>query len=446
MQKNQQFCYKHPSALTFRKCYSCQRPICSECQITKSHHIFCSQSCWRNFLLVGMLAPIKRFYQSAKYLQNPWGGVAIILIFVIWQINTNQKLKRDIQNIQTKRISLTGGENEYLDAHHKLKITSPAETNGMVYRKNISIEGEAEDNSIVMLMDGDKLIQVAKAENGIFLLDNVKLTRAQKTLSLQMMSLDGERLALETIEFKYNTPTSRYLSQTLSRGDKKSPNIALTFDGGSINNMSEEILNSLREYHVKATFFLTGKFIQNYPQTVLRITADGHEVGNHTFHHPHLTSYEKNRKHQTLSNVTKEYFQKELKETEILFNQLTGRKLAPFWRAPYGEHNSEIRKWAAELGYKHVSWTEVLGEGKSMDTMDWVSDPSNPNYDTAEQIYMKILNFADSTQFGANGSIILMHLGSERKDDYPQKKLPDIISGLKDRGYQLTTVSKLAPI
>ena len=120
--------------------------------------------------------------------------------------------------------------------------------------------------------------------------------------------------------------------------------------------------------------------------------------------------------------------------------------LVPFWRAPFGEQNREIREWAAELGYKHVSWTQGDGIGNSMDTKDWIADTSNPNYNSADQIRSKILNFADTQKHGANGSIILMHMGSERKDDYPQKKLTDIITGLKVRGYQLITVSKLTSI
>ncbi len=446
MQKDQQFCYKHPETLTFRKCYSCYISICTECQITKSHHIFCSLNCWQNFLFTKATSPIIQSFQRIKILHSPWIGVAILTILVGWLILINRQLSDEIKSIKLTLENSNSIVDGFLDQYHKLKITEPVETKGMIYYKTINIIGEAEENSVVMLLSGDELIQVVKPEDGKFFFEQVKLTRRHKVFSIQMMSMDGQRVALETMDFRYNTPSLKYLTQTLSRGNKQSPQIALTFDGGSLNNMSEEILNALKEYNVKTTFFLTGEFINDYPETVLRITSEGHEVGNHTMSHPHLTTYGENKKHITRPEITKESFQEELIKTEVAFSSLTGMDLVPFWRAPFGEQNREIREWAAELGYKHVSWTQGDGIGNSMDTKDWIADTSNPNYNSADQISSKILNFADTQKHGANGSIILMHMGSERKDDYPQKKLTDIITGLKDRGYQLITVSKLTSI
>ncbi len=446
MQKNQQFCFKHPEILTFRKCYSCHISICTECQITKSHHIYCSSSCWQNFLFTNATSPIVQSFQRVKTLQSPWVGVVILAILVGWLILINQQLSDEIKSVKSTLGSSNLIVDGFLDQPYKLKITEPVETKGMVYYKTINIRGEAENNSVVMLLSGDELIQVVKPEDGKFSFEQVTLTRRHKVFLIQMMSMDGERVALETMNFRYNTPSLKYLTQTLSRGDTQSPQIALTFDGGSLNNMSKEILNALNEHGVKTTFFLTGEFINDYPETVLRITLEGHEVGNHTMSHPHLTTYRENKKQITRLEITKESFQEELIKTEVAFNNLTGKNLVPFWRAPFGEHNREIREWAAELGYKHVSWTQSVGNGKSMDTMDWIADTSNPNYNSADQIYSNIFNFADTQKHGANGSIILMHMGSERKDDHPQKKLPDIITGLKDRGYQLITVSKLTSI
>ncbi len=78
-----------------------------------------------------------------------------------------------------------------------------------------------------------------------------------------------------------------------------------------------------------------------------------------------------------------------------------------------------------------------------MDTKDWVADPSDPNYYSADEIYRNILEFADSSKYGAKGAIILMHLGSDRVEDFPHRSLPDVIAGLNKRGYQFVTVSKL---
>ena len=99
--------------------------------------------------------------------------------------------------------------------------------------------------------------------------------------------------------------------------------------------------------------------------------------------------------------------------------------------------------WAAEAGFKHVGWTVGQGWEESMDTLDWVADKNSTAYRSAEEIAEKILNYGKGRNTGANGAIILMHLGSEREDDFPHKKLPEIIDGLKQDGYQLLTISKI---
>ncbi len=237
-------------------------------------------------------------------------------------------------------------------------------------------------------------------------------------------------------------PTYRIFPPHVTRGSINSMEIALTFDGGNAAGETEQILHILRASGIKTTIFLTGRFIKRHPALVKRMLQDGHEIGNHTMTHPHLTTYTTNFKHHTGPSVTKEFLEKELKETELLFHHLTGRKMAPLWRAPYGEINDEILGWAHELGYIHVGWTTNYRKRETLDSLDWVRDPSSRFYLTADEIKERILNFGREDH-GLRGGIILMHLDTGRKKDRASEKLGDIIDALKEEGYRFVKVSEL---
>jgi peptidoglycan/xylan/chitin deacetylase (PgdA/CDA1 family) len=225
----------------------------------------------------------------------------------------------------------------------------------------------------------------------------------------------------------------------ISRGDLSRREIALTFDGGRWANAAPEILHTLRERGISSTFFLTGEFIRNYPDLVRQMVADGHEVANHTFHHPHLTSFALNDRQNLLNGVDREFLWQELQRTEEVFSEVTGRRMAPFWRAPYGEQNPTLRRWAKEAGYQHVSWTSDLERKKTLDSLDWVADPSLRIYCSAEEVRDRILGYGE----GANGGIVLMHLSTARTHDRVHERLGEIIDGLRGNGYRLVKVSEM---
>jgi peptidoglycan/xylan/chitin deacetylase (PgdA/CDA1 family) len=217
----------------------------------------------------------------------------------------------------------------------------------------------------------------------------------------------------------------------------------LTFDGGSEANVAGEILDSLRAANVRATMFLTGQFIRLHPGWVRRMVADGHEIANHLDTHPHLTTYATNHRQQTLPTVTRELLIGQLGRAEESYHAITGKAMAPFWRAPYGEHNREIRAWATEAGYRHVSWTQGAGTAEDLDTRDWVADRSSRSYRSREEITARLIGFGTGRPEGLNGGIVLMHLATHRKTDRPHESLPEILRTLHDQGYRLVTVSQL---
>ena len=229
----------------------------------------------------------------------------------------------------------------------------------------------------------------------------------------------------------------------LDRGRPSRPYLALTFDGGSNANSCDAVLDTLRRKNVRATFFLTGKFIELYPQLTGRIVAEGHEVGNHTYDHPHLTSYAIDGRHSTLADMSAQRLHRQLSLTARLFEQTTGARMVPLWRAPFGEINSVVSRWAQELGWRHVAWTTNPGKRLTLDTHDWVADRNSSLYKSPAEIKNKIMRFAATDRNGLGGGIILMHLGSERQADHAHLMLDGLIDEVRQQGYQFTKVTEL---
>jgi peptidoglycan/xylan/chitin deacetylase (PgdA/CDA1 family) len=213
------------------------------------------------------------------------------------------------------------------------------------------------------------------------------------------------------------------------------PRIAVTFDGNASSNGTAELLDLLEDLDLKITLFVTGGFVERYPTLVRNAVLAGHEVGNHTFSHPHLTTYADNRRHRLLPSVTKEGFQDQLRRTEIAFRKATGRPMAPLWRAPYGEENSTLRGWALEIGYLHVRWSSV--KGASLDSLDWIADEHSKLYRDSETMVDRLLRFPR-----LEGGIVLMHLATERSEP-PWSDLPRFVKELKKRDVRPVKVSEL---
>jgi len=109
--------------------------------------------------------------------------------------------------------------------------------------------------------------------------------------------------------------------------------------------------------------------------------------------------------------------------------------MAALWRAPYGEKNRNILRWAAEAGFRHAVWSYHC------DTRGWVADTLSEWYRSNREITRYILNIEQRQ--GLSGKIILMHLGTERKNDFPYQTLPQMINELKKRSYRFVAGSQL---
>jgi len=457
-------CKNHPDKLTGRKCYRCKEYICSDCIYSAFHHYFCGRRCIVLFAIPSafkkvfpaklFLVPIKRIYR-ASIIFNRAVFISVFIIFVVslmYLYNRIAALSDQLTAIQNTIITLTEKASEPLNYEGNPKpVGLPAIdslSSSDVYTNTLSITGSGGKDLALLLSINGEFADAIILPGGKFRFNNVHLRPGKNILSFTTVSPENETHSVGVITVTYHIIPYETLVQSLQRGDMTVPEIALTFDGGSTANNALPILKVLKEKQVAATFFLTGAFMKRYPDIVRQIIADGHSVGNHTFSHPHLTTYEENRQQNTRPAVTKAFFQQELLKTDSLFFAITGVHLKPFWRAPYGEQNRELREWAAELGYRHILWTIGKIPGENMDTRDWVSDESSELYKSAQEIRDAVLNFGiqDPGGYGANGSIVLMHLGTNRKEDFLYQVLPEIIDGFRQRGYTFCTVSELLEI
>ena len=312
-------------------------------------------------------------------------------------------------------------------------------------QKTVGISGQASPGSICALYINDVLYEATTCSKGIFFFPRVTLGSGKNIIEVLVHDPEGYIVPSNTFELFVDLNRQiTEMGKNFTRGSLDKPMVCLTFDGGASASCAPEILDTLKKYQIKSTFFLTGDFIRNHPDLVKRMLAEGHEIGNHTDTHPHFARLTSHMRFQTLPWVNKAFVQNQIKRAEKAFFQVTGRRMAPFWRAPYGEHNLEILRWGEEIGYNHVSWTcgRVLEEG--LDSLDWVYNEDSPIYFSAEEIRDKIIHFGEGSSEGANGGIVLMHLASSRPiEDRIHHRLPEIIEGLRKRGYHFSTVSQV---
>ncbi|MBZ5587043.1 MAG: polysaccharide deacetylase family protein [Acidobacteriia bacterium] len=219
------------------------------------------------------------------------------------------------------------------------------------------------------------------------------------------------------------------------------PFYALTFDAHVEAAGAAELLALLRERRVHATIFATGRFAESFPELLRQAARDGHEIGNHTWSHPHLTTWAGNHRHDTQPGITRSRLQDELRRTAAAIEAAIGHPPSPFWRAPYGEHNAVLRGWAAELGLIHVDWTHA--DHDSLDALDWVEEPGTRRYLGPEAMARRLLNFERKTGVSLAGSIVLMHLGASRPDLPLLEALPIVLDETDIRGLRPVPVGEL---
>jgi peptidoglycan/xylan/chitin deacetylase (PgdA/CDA1 family) len=266
----------------------------------------------------------------------------------------------------------------------------------------------------------------------------------QKSDTLPPVSTDSESSQMPV---RAMSKAETYSGKTLSfdRGSNAFPLLALTFDGDAMNNAANDILDTLLSRNVKVTFFVTGTFVRKNSDIIRRMLAEGHEIGNHTNTHPHLTTWEKDQTQTLAPGVTEAFIIKQLSDANSHMVALTGHGYAPIWRSPYGDFNRTLSRAALSQGWQHVGWSQGRTWHEGFDTNDWIPDSLTPGFRTPAQVLEKFKQTAEQTPQKLNGVIVLMHLGTQRKDPSMQVhySLGILIDYLKEKGYSCVTVSEL---
>jgi len=187
--------------------------------------------------------------------------------------------------------------------------------------------------------------------------------------------------------------------------DRDDQKISISFDAAWGDQYSEEILDILDRYQVKTTFFLVGFWVDKYPDMVKKIHERGHEIGNHSTTHPHMTQ---------LSDAQ---IAEELNQTGEKIEKLIGKKPNLF-RPPFGDYNDRVIEVAKANGYYSIQW--------DVDSLDWKELGVQPVVDRVLRNVKK-------------GSIVLFHNNAKYVTEY----LPLVIERLQKEGYEIVPISEL---
>jgi peptidoglycan-N-acetylmuramic acid deacetylase len=193
-------------------------------------------------------------------------------------------------------------------------------------------------------------------------------------------------------------------------GDTSQKVIYLTFDCGYENGYTASILDTLKKHNAPAAFFVVGNMIESAPDLIRRMVAEGHIVGNHTYHHPDMSS---------ISDQAA--FQKELESLEALFQETTGQTMSKYYRPPQGKYNVENLRQAKALGYKTILW--------SLAYVDWYVD----DQPTPEQAYSKLLPRIH------DGAIVLLHSTSRTNAEI----LDELLTKWEEMGFSFASLDQL---
>lgn len=311
------------------------------------------------------------------------------------------------------------------------------------YRENRAILRE----NRLLRQNRAQLIRLVKAKQRRIADLRERPVRSAPTENRTDSATHRERDALARRQIRSIPAVSRFESAPLSfdQGMTGTPLISITFDGGAHANAAASILDTLQSREVKTTMFLTGRFVQRFPDIVKRILAEGHELGNHTDSHPHLTTWNKNRRHHTLPRINAKIIASELRAADARLRAVTGTSFAAIWRAPYGEKNDQICRWALDAGYLHIGWRQARTWRLNLDSNDWIPDEDTPGYRSPEEVLDKIVTLAKTKPYGINGGIILMHLGTSRTNPRQQvhRSLGVLIDTLRTMNYHVAPISVL---
>jgi peptidoglycan/xylan/chitin deacetylase (PgdA/CDA1 family) len=204
-------------------------------------------------------------------------------------------------------------------------------------------------------------------------------------------------------------------NMVLYHGSRSKKVVALTFDACPAygpHSFDRNVYQTLIDSQVPATVFLSGKWIRTHAKEMEALAANPRiEFGNHSYSHPHLTS------------MPHDSILLELQKVQQIMKN-TYHRTAKLFRAPYAELNDDVVRSADSLGLTTVQFDVVSGDPDTLITKN------------------RLVPFV--VHSARNGSIIIMHING--RGWHTAEALPDIIAGLRKRGFRFVNVSELLPL
>lgn len=259
--------------------------------------------------------------------------------------------------------------------------------------------------------DGDILRITGTPQNGHRTLE----MDDDKTIPAQYLSIIDESMN------KFPLP------YTVSQYGYHPKQVAISFDDGPDPTWTPKILDVLKRYNVKGTFFMIGEVAEDNVGVMQRVYREGHEIGNHTFTHPDI------------SEISDRQIDLQLNATARLFAAKLGVQPV-YFRPPYSiDQEPDTNDQAAPIDRIQKKFGYVI-VGDKIDTNDWDEHPRKSPQEIIDSVFEQIE--AANTKTWMRGSIILMHDGGGDRSA-TVAALPKLIEALRAHGYEIVPVSQL---
>lgn len=182
----------------------------------------------------------------------------------------------------------------------------------------------------------------------------------------------------------------------------------LTFDAGYENGNTPAILDALKKHNAPACFFLVGHYLKSSPDLVRRMADEGHLVGNHSFSHPDMSS------------LDREKFAQELTDLESLYLETFGKEMPKLYRPPQGKFSEGSLKLAKELGYQTFFW--------SLAYVDWDVDQQPTHEEALDKLTRRV----------HPGAVVLLHVTSKTNGEI----MDEILTKWEEMGYSFRSLEE----
>ena len=322
-------------------------------------------------------------------------AVALCTVTVIAVLKTGdvKELQKDVADQQASLSALQSQLDAATDAHASNQAQQESQASAL--QSQLDAAGDTIASQEQALKEQQDAIASLKTE-----LDRATATTASTEGNTDTTDKTTKKTTKKTTAYQTGAVTGYY-------GDYEGKKlVALTFDDGP-GPYTARLLDEMKKRDVKATFFVLGNRVGNYPELIKRMDEEGHAIGNHSYSHPNLTK------------LSYSAIKKNMNKTADKIEDLIGRR-PDVMRCPGGACNSNVKKYAKEENIPIIYW--------GVDTRDWESRNVNA-------IMKKSFGKGGIT----DGSIVLMHDIHQPSVEAAIKMMDRLI----DEGYTFVTVPEL---